>query len=173
MLLAVFILLPLASQIYWAGRAYILVQRLVPQPTISWITYIAILAAYLAAFWYNADRLFEFPKFGPQPNPLHLGLADVSLAAMQWWMLCSALAFLLVAPTGIIRAAVRIAARKLKRKRPTLPQRRYFLEHVASGVVAFPFAAGAYACEFICAACPSNSPGFASHNFPTSIFPRS
>jgi hypothetical protein len=77
----------------------------------------APLSLYVVMFSYTSDRLFEFPHFGPQPNPTGLGFADASLAAMQWWMLSSFLAFLLALPVGLFRAAVRMAVRmSLKRR---------------------------------------------------------
>jgi predicted MPP superfamily phosphohydrolase len=123
---------------------------------------------YGASFGYNGDRLFQFPKFGPQPNSTGLGLADTSLALMQWWMLCSCAAFVVAIPIELFRVVVRRLMRERARKErkamrareeveaagrgrmlpsdcPVMPDRRHFLDTAAGAVLAVPFLAGGYA----------------------------
>jgi uncharacterized protein len=147
-----------ASQIYWALRAWRLVRRHVP-PRLHWLTAILLLSIYLALLAYHSEHLFDFPAFGPQPNPTSLGFSDATLALLQWWMLCSTLALGLALPVEIFRSVLR---RRMKRRaaerrraesitptapadRPIQPLRRHFLEHVADATLAAPFVLGAYA----------------------------
>jgi predicted MPP superfamily phosphohydrolase len=160
-------LLLLISQIYWACSAYGLIVRQAPARLRRPACFL-LLAVYGAAFGYNIDRLFRFPHFGPQPNPTALGLADTSLALMQWWMLCSCTAFVLALPVEVFRGVVRRAVRERARKerkamrareesaaaargrklpsdRPAMPDRRHFLDTAAGAVLVVPFLAGGYA----------------------------
>jgi len=150
-------LLLLASQIYWAIRIHRLASRRLSTRT-RWVVCGVIFAFYFLAVAYNSDRLFEFPSYGPQPDPTRLGLADFTLALLQWWLLCSLLAFLLAFPLGIFYAAIRRTIGKSQRRsaplppqpgesmdRPILPERRHFLEQAAAGLLAAPFLAGGYA----------------------------
>jgi uncharacterized protein len=150
-----------SSQVYWAVRTYGLIKRF--PALVRWIVGPALVALYCAALGYNGDRLFEFPRFGPQPNPVRMGLADASLGAMQWWMLSSLAAFLIAIPVEIFRVAVRTVVRRNRKRRkppapppvlvpgtpsndrPISPDRRHFLERAAGTVLAFPFLGGAYA----------------------------
>ncbi|HEV2688514.1 MAG TPA: metallophosphoesterase [Bryobacteraceae bacterium] len=157
MILAVLLLLLVASQIYWAVWGYSLMARSIPSRTVRGAAFAVLLASYYATLGYNADRLFQFPRFGPQPNPTHLGLADASLAVAQWWILTSTAALLLVIPVGAIQVAVRAFVRARRKSRravtasppvggdpPLSPQRRHFLEQAAGAVVGVPFVIGAY-----------------------------
>lgn len=150
-------LLLLASQVYWAGRAYRLASRRLSIPARSIVCGIVV-SLYFIAIAYNSDRLFEFPSFGPQPDSTHLGAADASLAILQWWMVCSLGAFILALPAGLYRAAVRAVMRRKRPERkagppepgepmdrPILKERRHFLEHATAGLLAAPFVAGGYA----------------------------
>ena len=103
-------ILLLASQVYWAVRAYDLIGRLF-QARVGWFVTATLLSVYVVMFVYTSDRLFSPHNFGPQPNPTGLGFADASLAAMQWWMLSSLLAFLLAFPIGLLKATLRAAVR--------------------------------------------------------------
>ena len=169
--LAYFFLI-LAGQIYWATRVYRLTLRLPPGRARSAVPW-ALLGLYLFVLIYTNDRLFQFPRFGPQPNPTHLGFTDAFLAAIQWWMLTSTLAFVLVIPIAIIRGVARIAGHRLHRRRlqhsggsqaiatitppavgmdrpivmdrPISQERRHVLEYAAAAIVGAPFVAGAYA----------------------------
>jgi len=111
-LLAYFLLI-LAGQIYWATRVYRWTLRLRPSNTRSAASW-ALLVLYLFVITYNIDRLFVFPRFGPQPNPTRLGFTDALLAATHWWMLTSTLAFILAIPVAAIRGVSGMAGRRLR-----------------------------------------------------------
>ncbi len=131
------------SQVYWSFRAYRFIARRVEERRKRHIICAVVFAIYYATLLYNFDRVFEFPRFGPQPNPTHLGFADAYLAVAQWWVLGSLAAFLVAIPVEIVRAAARFVARR----RPAAAEgiaRRDFLAYGANAVVAFPFVAGAY-----------------------------
>ena len=162
----------LAGQIYWATRAYRLIVRPRPNSARSEI-FSALLILYVVVIVYNSDRLFQFPSFGPQPNPTRLGFTDALLATIQWWMLTSTVAFVLVIPIAVIREVTGMAGHRLRRRRLqhagrsqaiatiTPPakgmdrpiakdgvisrERRQVLEYAATAIVGAPFVAGAYA----------------------------
>ena len=153
MILAVLVLILVSSQIYWAWRAYRAIVRLLPSRALGGIAFGSLLALYYGALWYNIDRVFTFPRFGPQPNPIHMGFADASLGVTQWWIITPIVAFLLVIPVALIQAGVRALTRKRRvdtapnmsgTDRPISPERRHFLEQAAGAVVGIPFAIGAY-----------------------------
>ncbi|HLJ50944.1 MAG TPA: metallophosphoesterase [Bryobacteraceae bacterium] len=132
-----------ASQIYWSLRAYRFIARRVAEHRKRHIVYAIVFAVYYATLLYNFDRIFQFPRFGSQPNPTHLGFEDAYLAVAQWWILSSLAAFLIALPIDILRALGRAALRR----KPTASeglQRRDFLAYGANAVVGFPFVAGAY-----------------------------
>src|SRR6185437_10338963 len=95
---------------------------------------------------------------GPQPNPLHLGFAEASKAALQLWLICSTLAFLVAIPVGLLSRTVAAGARRRKKRvaitespsaplpsdRPRQPTRRHVLSYVPGVIVSAPFVAGAY-----------------------------
>ncbi|HYL77491.1 MAG TPA: metallophosphoesterase [Bryobacteraceae bacterium] len=153
MILVVLVLLLVTSQVYWAWRAYTAIVRFIPTRGWRGIAFGSLLALYYGALWYNIDRVFTFPRFGPQPNPIHMGFADASLGVAQWWIITSIVAFLLVIPVALIQAGVRVLTRKRRvattantpgTDRPISPERRHFLEQAAGAVVGVPFAIGAY-----------------------------
>src|SRR5215813_2673249 len=115
MLTGVLILLTLvASQIYWAVRIQRFLARRIESRTILWSVCSGLLIAYYIALFWNGDRLLHFPSFGPQPNPTSLGFSDALLSGMQWWLLCSFVAFLLAIPISLIASAIRALRRPQK-----------------------------------------------------------
>ena len=115
LVLLTFLLLGFAGQIYWAMRVYRLAARL-RSKTVRSVMFCILLGFYFFAIIFNGDRLFVFPDWGPQPDSTHLGFRDGFLAATEWWLLTSTLAFALVIVIAIIKTAARIPLSRKRRE---------------------------------------------------------
>jgi predicted MPP superfamily phosphohydrolase len=127
-------LLVLAGQGYWALVGYRFFAGRFRAPRARVLAFTALAFLYLALLLLMKQAL-QHPGFGPKPNSTRLGLGDVGNAFAYWWLIGSTVAFLVALP---IRLLTRVAVRPQ-------PGRRHFLEHCATGIVAAPFAATAYA----------------------------
>jgi predicted MPP superfamily phosphohydrolase len=123
----------LASQLYWAWKAYRWSRRAIPNPRVRLIAAGTALIVYLLLFTFN------FGRFSPDRTEVRLTLPDALLAApFLWWVASSLVGFLLAVPIEIARLLSRKAAA------PESPSRRLFLGRTATVVTSTPFVAGAY-----------------------------
>ncbi len=134
-----------ASQLYWAARAWVLTRRLVQGRAARLGLWSAILALFLALFVLNFTWAFR------RHGITHLTAVDALVGApLQFWIPTSMVAFLVATLIWIPRGAIRLARwarRRLTRPgipEPPAPARRVFLERAAKAAVAAPFVAGAY-----------------------------
>lgn len=125
------------SQLYWAGRAYAALERVLPDLTRRLALFVAALVGYLFLLFYNME------SFGRRGTPVHLTLGQALLAApFLVWMAASMVGFFVAILVLPIRMLGRWRVRSSEG--PKWPERRHFLEHGATAAVAAPFVAGAY-----------------------------
>ena len=121
-----------ASQFYWAWRALPLARKWIPQPGRRRIVLAAVLAIYLALWYYNFGAFFR-------PTPTHLTFSYAVLAApFLTWAVSSLVGALIALVFAIPQAMVGLArwiwakwrARSGGEVLPS-PSRRVFLERTA------------------------------------------
>lgn len=124
------------SQLYWAGRGYVALERLIPARGKRLAAFVVALAVYLRLLFYNMD------SFGRRPTPVHLTAEQALFAApFLVWMAASMVGF----AVAILVAPLRMLGKwRVRSEGPKMPERRHFLEQTASVAVAAPFVAGAY-----------------------------
>jgi hypothetical protein len=141
------LLLFLGGQVYFLWQASRLIVRKMHKP--AWrgaavTTVLGIYAGLLAANLTSSGR--------SSPTPTHMTLHDALISApFLWWIFSSTLAFFVVILVWLVRWVARAARAVVRRiaspapeEAPRLPERRQFLEGVATAAVASPFVAGAY-----------------------------
>jgi uncharacterized protein len=124
------------SQLYWAVRAYVALERLFPDRGKRLAAFVVTLAVYFWLLFYNLD------SFGRRGTPVHLTWEEALFAApFLVWMAASLVGFVV----AILVAPLRMLGRqRVRSEGPELPERRHFLERTATCVAATPFVAGAY-----------------------------
>ena len=135
----------IVSQVYWIVRGFAFASRRIRSRRRRLAVEVAVLAYYLTAL------AFTFGIFG-RWTPTRITPAEALLAGpFEWWVASSMVAFLVMIPILLARAAVwivRKAAAAVRRRRTeeplASPSRRRFLERTATVVTAAPFVAGAY-----------------------------
>ena len=140
-------LLFLGGQVYFLWQACRLIVRAVRRPAMRIAGVTALLGLYIALL---AANLMSSGR--STPTPTHMTLHDALISApFLWWIFSSTLAFFVVILVWLIRGVVRAArtivhrvASRTPEEAPPLPERRHFLEGVATAAVASPFVAGAY-----------------------------
>jgi len=143
-----FLLIFVASQLFWLGRAWRLVERRITSRTAQQQLQIGLVIAYLLLFVYN---LFRGER---RPTPTHLTLQAMLLdAPFQWWTLASLLSFLILIVFSILERLLQgvvwtcrnlIALPTQNSSSFSTPSRRTFLQQTATVACATPFVAGAY-----------------------------
>ena len=142
------LLLFLGGQVYFLWQACRLIIRWIPRPAARAAAVTAVLGLYgalLAANLISSGR--------STPTPTHMTLHDALISApFLWWIFSSTLAFFVVILVWLIRSVARAArtvtrrsaARASAEEAPRSPERRQFMEGVATAAVASPFVLGAY-----------------------------
>ncbi len=143
-----FLLIFIASQLFWFGRARRLTHRLTASKAAQRLLQLGLVIAYILMFAYN------LPWGERRSTPTQLTLRAVLLdAPFQWWILTSLLAFLILVPFSLLdrlKRGVVWACRKLTAlpapDSVSLPSasRRTFLQQTATTACVAPFVAGAY-----------------------------
>jgi len=130
------LLLFLGGQVYFLWKACTLVLRLFHRPAMRVAAVTVVLGVYAALL---AANLMSSGR--STPTPTHMTLHDALISApFLWWIFTSTLAFFVVVLVSLIRWVARAA----REEAPRLPERRHFLEGVATAAVASPFVLGAY-----------------------------
>jgi uncharacterized protein len=141
------LLIFVASQLFWLGRARRLVERWTTSRTAQQLLQIGLVIAYVLLFIYNLSR-GEL-----RPTPTHLTVQAVLLdAPFLWWVLASLLAFLVLVvctilerlARGVVWACRKLIALPARNSSSLSPSRRTFLQQTATVACATPFVAGAY-----------------------------
>ena len=141
------LLLFLGGQVYFLWQACWLIIRWIHRPAARAAAVTAVLGLYgalLAANLISAGR--------STPTPTHMTLHDALISApFLWWIFSSTLAFFVVILVWLIRytaLAVRTITHRVMARvpeeAPRSPERRHFLEGVATAAVASPFVLGVY-----------------------------
>jgi predicted MPP superfamily phosphohydrolase len=137
----------LGGQVYFLWQACALILRVIVRPAARAAAVAAVLGLYgalLAANLMSSGR--------SNPTPTHMTLHDALVSApFLWWIFSSTLAFLVVILVWLVRwitravrtAVLRVAAQQPE-EAPRSPERRQFLEGMATAAVASPFVLGAY-----------------------------
>jgi predicted MPP superfamily phosphohydrolase len=141
------LLLFLGGQVYFLWKAGALIVRVVRTPASRAAAVTAVLGLYVALL---AANLMSSGR--STPTPTHMTLRDALISApFLWWIFTSTLAFFVVILVWLVRWAARAARTVVLRiaspapeEAPRLPERRHFLEGVATAAVASPFVLGAY-----------------------------
>jgi uncharacterized protein len=141
------LLLFLGGQVYFLWQACALILRRIRRPAARAAAVTAVLGLYGALL---AVNLMSSGR--SNPTPTHMTLRDALISApFLWWIFTSTLAFFVVILVWLVRwmaraahAAVLRVAAPAPEEAPRLPERRQFLEGVATAAVASPFVAGAY-----------------------------
>jgi uncharacterized protein len=141
------LLLFLGGQVYFLWQACRLIIRWIHRPAARAAAVTAVLGLYGALL---AANLLSSPR--STPTPTHMTLHDALISApFLWWIFSSTLAFFVVILVWLVRWVARAArlvvlriASPAPEEAPRLPERRRFLEGVATAAVASPFVAGAY-----------------------------
>jgi len=143
-----FLLIFIACQLFWLGRAWRLVERWTTDRTAQRLGQFGLVFAYLLLFAYNLG----WGERSSTPTELTLSAALLQ-APFRWWILASLVAFAILVPFSFLerlRRGVVWAYRKLKAlpvansSSLSSPSRRTFLEQTATVACATPFVAGAY-----------------------------
>jgi hypothetical protein len=143
-ILSTLLLIFLASQLYWAWRAYLFAAAHIRSRGRRWAVCGAFLAAYLIEWQINLG------SWRGRGSAVRLTIGDALLAApFLWWAASSLVAFLVVILFAIPRGIVAGVRWLLARRHTTGPQiqspaRRDLLERAAAVAAAAPFVAGAY-----------------------------
>jgi uncharacterized protein len=141
-----FLLIFLAGQLFWLGRAWRLVERWITSRTAQQLLQIGLVIAYLLLFVYNLSR-GERRSTPTRLTPQAL-LLD---APFRWWILTSLVAFLILVVFSFLDRLKRVVAWACRKLLPApdssslpSPSRRMFLQRTATAACAAPFVAGAY-----------------------------
>src|SRR5580658_7576151 len=142
-ILSVLLSIFVASQLYWAWRAYLLAAAHIRPRSWRWAVCVLVLAAYLVECQMNLGSWRE------RQTPVRLTLVDALDAPFLWWAASSLFAFLVVILFAIPRGIAAGVRRLLARRRAASPEirspaRRELLERTAAVAAAAPFVAGAY-----------------------------
>jgi predicted MPP superfamily phosphohydrolase len=137
----------LGGQVYFLWQACRLIVRLIRRPAGRAAAVTAVLGLYGAEF-----TLYLMSSGRSTPSPTHMTLHDALISApFLWWIFSSTLASFVVILVWLVRwmtRAVRMVVLRVaagaREEAPRLPERRRFLEGVATAAVASPFVAGAY-----------------------------
>ena len=141
-----FLLIFIASQLFWMGRARRLVVRWVTNRTGQRLLQLGLLMAYLLLFAYNIT-------WGERSStPTRLTIQALLLdAPFRWWILSSLVAFLILVVFSFLDRLKGVVAWAYRKLRPVplssslpSPSRRIFLQNTATAACAAPFVAGAY-----------------------------
>jgi uncharacterized protein len=143
-----FLLIFIASQLFWLRWAWRLLGRWTTPRTGQRLLQFGLVTAYILLFVYN------WSLGRHRPTPTHLTLQAVLLdGTFLWWIVASLLAFLILVVFSVVerlKEGVVGAYRKLTAlPAPNFsslpsPSRRTFLQQTATAACAAPFVAGAY-----------------------------
>jgi predicted MPP superfamily phosphohydrolase len=135
------------AQVYFLWQACRLIIRWMPGTVARAAAITAVLGLYVGLL---AANLLSSPR--STPTSTHMTFHDALISApFLWWIFSSTLAFFVVVLVWLVRYTARAVQTITRRVRarapeeaPPSPQRRHFLEGVATAAVASPFVAGAY-----------------------------
>jgi len=142
------LLLFLGGQVYFLWQACRLIIRWIHRPAARAAAMTAVLGLYIGLL--AANLMFSGRS---TPTPTHMTLHDALVSApFLWWIFSSTLAIFVVILVWLIRYIARaaqtithqVAAWATEEEAPRSPERRHFLEGVATAAVASPFVLGAY-----------------------------
>ena len=141
------LLLFLGGHAFFLWQACAVFFRLVRRPVGRAAGVTIVLGLYGAEF-----ALYLMSARSSIPSPTHMTLHDALISApFLWWIFSSTLAFFVVILVWLVRWMARGTRTIMSRvaasapeEAPRLPERRQFLEGVATAAVASPFVAGAY-----------------------------
>jgi uncharacterized protein len=143
-----FLLIFIASQLFWLGRAWRLAERWTTRRTAQRLLQYGLVIAYTSVFVYQLSWSEH------RSTPTQLTLPAVLLdAPFRWWILASLLAFVILVVFAFLerfRQGVVWAYRRLIPLAPpdpsslASPARRTFLQQTATVACATPFVGGAY-----------------------------
>ncbi len=140
-----FLLIFVASQLFWLGRAWRLVERWTTSRAGQRLLQLGLVMVYVLLFAYNTWGERRSTPTGLTPQALLLD------APFRWWILTSLVAFLILVVFSFLDRLKRIVAWAYRKLLPApnssfvpSPSRRMFLQKTATAACAAPFAAGAY-----------------------------